>query len=73
MPSSAQEDLSEPQCLLTTMHVDRDMAMTGHGVYICADGDKFEGEWQNDKRHGKGIMLYVDEQGATKEKYEGDW
>lgn len=26
-----------------------------------------------DKRHGQGIMLYLSEDGATKEKYEGEW
>jgi hypothetical protein len=45
----------------------------GQGVYVCHDGDRFDGEWQNDKRHGKGMMTYVAEDGQTKEKYEGDW
>lgn len=45
----------------------------GHGVYTCADGDRYEGGWANDKRHGQGVMVYLSEDGATKEKYEGEW
>lgn len=42
------------------------------------DGDRYEGEWRNDERHGKGSMVYasaVDRDGSRKveEKYEGDW
>lgn len=48
-------------------------AAPGNGVYTCADGDTYEGEWANDKRHGKGVMVYTAEDGSTKEKYEGEW
>jgi len=35
---------------------------------IHADGDVYEGDWFNDKAHGKGKYTHLD--GAT---YEGDW
>lgn len=42
-------------------------------MYHCGDGDRYEGEWQNDKRHGKGKMTYAGDDGTMKEQYEGDW
>jgi hypothetical protein len=35
---------------------------------IHADGDAYEGEWKDDKAHGKGIYYHND--GA---RYEGEW
>ena len=32
------------------------------------DGDKYEGEWKNNKREGKGIMFYT-----NGNKVEGIW
>lgn len=55
-------------CRVSPIHIS-----TGHGVYTCADGDRYEGGWANDKRHGQGVMVYLSEDGATKEKYEGEW
>lgn len=46
---------------------------------IFSDGDRYEGEWRNDERHGKGVMIYAattDEAGGgrhVEEKYDGDW
>jgi hypothetical protein len=40
---------------------------------ICSDGDKFEGEWRNDERHGKGAMIYCNKDSDCQEKYEGEW
>eukprot|EP00968_Pinguiococcus_pyrenoidosus_P004872 scaffold317_cov260-Pinguiococcus_pyrenoidosus.AAC.5 len=31
------------------------------------------GEWADDKRHGRGIMVYVNSEGEVAEKYDGDW
>ncbi len=31
----------------------------GKGVYTYADGDKYDGEWKNDKREGKGVHTYA--------------
>lgn len=40
------------------------------GTYTYADGDKYEGEWKDDKRHGKGTVTYRDQDGNVVEKYE---
>ena len=34
--------------------------MTGIGMYISASGNVYEGEWLNDKRHGKGKQVKAD-------------
>jgi hypothetical protein len=39
----------------------------------CSDGDKFDGEWRNDERHGKGAMVYCNGDSGVQEKYEGEW
>lgn len=47
-----------------------------HLFRLISDGDRYEGEWRSDERHGKGAMLYAsEEQGDRKivEKYDGDW
>jgi len=38
------------------------------GTMKYADGSKYEGEWKNDMRAGKGTLISPEE-----EKYEGDW
>jgi hypothetical protein len=30
----------------------------GHGTFFADDGDTYEGEWHNGKRHGKGRAVY---------------
>ena len=46
------------------------------GTFITAKGQKYEGDWVDDNKEGKGIGKYynigiqVDENG---DKYEGDW
>ena len=42
----------------------------GYGIYriyYFSDGDKYEGEWKNDKREGYGIYY------SDRDKYEGEW
>jgi hypothetical protein len=38
------------------------------GVYSYANGNKYEGEVQNDKKDGRGVFEY-----ANKDKYDGLW
>ena len=40
----------------------------GKGVFLWANGDKFEGKWKKDKIEGKGVLLL-----KNGEKYEGIW
>ena len=40
----------------------------GIGRLIHPNGDVYEGEWLNDKAHGKGIYYHID--GS---KYIGEW
>ena len=47
--------------------------MNGQGTYVYSDGDKYEGQWKDDKRHGKGTVTYRGQDGNVVEKYEGDW
>jgi len=42
--------------------------MHGQGVYMWADGRKYEGEYVNDKKHGYGIYTYPDGR-----SYKGQW
>jgi hypothetical protein len=42
--------------------------LQGLGIFYYANGDKYEGEWFQDKRHGRGKM--VCENGDV---FEGDW
>lgn len=41
----------------------------GKGRHTYANGETYEGEWLNDKRHGYGIQKDITE----KEIYAGDW
>jgi len=38
------------------------------GVYTYANGNKYEGEVQNDHKNGNGVFEY-----ANKDKYDGLW
>jgi hypothetical protein len=50
-----------------------DGKMNGQGTYVYSDGDKYEGQWKDDKRHVKGTVTYRGQDGNVVEKYEGDW
>jgi hypothetical protein len=39
-----------------------------YGTYVWDSGNKYVGDWQNDKRHGQGINTWVDG-----EKYVGEY
>lgn len=40
----------------------------GKGVKVWANGDRYEGEWREDKQHGRGIYMW-----ANGDRYEGEW
>ena len=42
--------------------------MQGFGTYHYPDGSIYEGEWKDDKHHGKGILSF-----ANGTRYEGEW
>ena len=43
------------------------------GTMIYANGNKYEGEWKDDKRHGKGKLTYVISFNKGYSMYEGEW
>ncbi len=61
---SATEGFSLPSCPTDTGVVWTDC----FGTYTFADGDKYVGEWRDDKRNGQGTATYAD--GG---KYVGEW
>jgi len=38
-----------------------------------SNGDRYEGDWKDDKRHGRGIVTYAAPDGGVAERYEGEW
>lgn len=42
--------------------------INGKGRYLYKDGQSYEGQWLNGKKHGKGTFVYKD-----KSSYRGDW
>lgn len=42
--------------------------MEGHGVFTWRDGSRYDGEYRNNKKHGKG--KYTSPEGK---EYEGSW
>ena len=42
--------------------------MEGHGVFTWADGRRYEGDFNNDKKEGQGVFLWPDGK-----KYDGGW
>jgi hypothetical protein len=41
----------------------------GRSTYTYPNGDEYDGEWRQGKRHGKGVYIEY----LTKNQYEGDW
>lgn len=42
--------------------------MEGYGTYVYSDGTSYNGEWKDNKHHGKGILSF-----ANGTHYEGEW
>lgn len=40
----------------------------GKGVYIFANGERYDGELRESAKHGRGVYLYV-----NGNKYDGEW
>ena len=55
-------------CVLNMIYTKIDGVKKGKGTATYAGGCKYEGEYENSKRHGKGTVTY-----ANGDKYEGDW
>ena len=45
-----------------------DRGRYGHGVYEWASGERYEGEWKDDKRNGYGVNHW-----PSGRRYEGEW
>ena len=43
--------------------------MEGKGIYYFNNGEKYDGEWKNNLKEGKGIMY--DKNGKL--KFDGEW
>ena len=42
--------------------------MEGRGIFTWKDGSRYEGDYKNNRKHGKGKYLSVDGK-----EYEGNW
>ncbi len=40
----------------------------GRGTYFWANGQRYEGDWVNDRRHGQGVLYY-----PTGDQVHGNW
>jgi hypothetical protein len=47
--------------------------LNGKGVFTWSDGSKYEGDWKDGKRHGKGIHGIHGYTWSDGSKFEGDW
>lgn len=63
---SAQNNLNRPPFL--QVNVCTGDCINGQGTYIWANGDKYIGEWKNDRKDGQGTYIW-----ASGEKYTGEW
>ena len=53
--------------LLRFKHCISGDCQNGEGVYVERDGSRYEGEWKDGKRHGKGQLVYTN--GVTKQGF----
>ena len=44
-----------------------DFDRTGQGTFFWADGDRYVGQWRNNKKYGQGTLIYAN--GSTKKQY----
>jgi len=50
----------------------RDNCKEGFGIQYYKNGDKYEGMWAVDKKHGQGTFWRIDN-GKLRREYTGDW
>ena len=50
----------------------KDNLKDGFGIQIYKNGDKYEGLWGGNKRHGQGTY-WKNESGKLRREYTGDW
>ena len=60
--------LPQDRTSLYTGYLDAEGKRKGHGIKIFKNGDKYEGEWVQDKANGKGKFWHADG-----DYYEGFW
>ncbi|KAL6079345.1 Phosphatidylinositol 4-phosphate 5-kinase [Balamuthia mandrillaris] len=53
-------------------------ALHGQGRMLWKNGDEYEGQWRRNKRHGHGVMTWLEAEESwrvkpRKERYEGEW
>ena len=61
--------LQEPPSLLYCSHLwSLALFAASQGTYTFQDGSHFEGNFKNDRRHGKGVYTF-----ASGSSYEGEW
>jgi hypothetical protein len=44
------------------------LGQEGHGVLTYVNGERYEGQWKDDKEHGKGTRTYI-----NGDRYVGEW
>ena len=50
------------------------MAVSGKGIFFYKNGNRYEGEWKNDKRHGLGTLyVLVEQENKLRVQYSGVW
>ena len=52
------------------------MTRHGTGTFVFKNGNKYEGDWDNNQRHGYGRMIYVTNThplASYFETFEGEW
>ena len=63
-----------PELIIIAMATGKDMLLKLQLLWIimCVV-HRYDGEWRNDERHGRGVMIYHCDDDNTFEKYEGEW
>ena len=71
-----KDDLIQIKRIMNTQHCIRPCGHSsfnprekcGRGQYTYKNGDRYDGDWVDDKRHGHGVYYF-----ASGNRYDGDW